>query len=104
VVLEFDVEGSPSLTPTQKRRIREHLATRIALDGRLRVRCQRHRSQVANRREAVERFVTLLRQALKPRPRRVRTRVPQGERQRRLDSKRRRGQQKRGRRPPRQDD
>lgn len=104
VVLEFDVEGSPSLTPTQKRRLREQLSTRIALDGRLRIRCQRHRSQAANRREVVERFVALLQQALKPRRRRVKTRVPRAERTRRLESKRKRGQQKRARRRPPLDD
>ena len=100
VVLEFDVDGSPSLTSTQKRRIREHLATRIALDGRLRIRSQRHRSQAANRREVIERVVDLLQQALKPRPRRVKTRVPRAERTRRLDSKRKRSEQKRQRKRP----
>jgi len=104
IVLEFDVDASPSLTSTQKRRIREHLATRIALDGRLRIRCQRHRSQAANRREVVERFVALLQQALKPRARRVKTRVPRGQRARRLDSKRKRSEQKRQRRSPGHDD
>jgi ribosome-associated protein len=104
ILLEFDVDSSPSLTTTQKRRIREHLSTRIALDGRLRIRCQRHRSQAANRREVVERFVALLQQALKPRPRRVKTRVPRGERARRLDSKRKRSEQKRRRRRPGHDE
>jgi len=104
VVLEFDVDGSPSLTSSQKGRIREHLATRIALDGRLRIRCQLHRSQAANRREVVERFVALLQQALKPRRRRVKTRVPRAERTRRLESKRKRGLQKAQRRRPPPDD
>jgi ribosome-associated protein len=104
IVLEFDVDGSPSLTETQKRRIHEHLATRITLDGRLRLRCQRHRSQAANRREVVERFVALLQQALKPRARRVKTRVSRTERARRLESKRKRSEQKRRRRRPGQDE
>lgn len=100
VVLEFDIDASPSLTDSQKQRIRRHLATRIARDGRLRIRCQRHRSQAANRREVVERFVALLQEALRPRARRVRTRVPASERARRLEAKRRRGEQKRRRRLP----
>ena len=104
VVLEFDVDGSASLSPTQKRRIHERLATRIARDGRLRIRCQRHRSQAANRREVVERFVALLQQALKPRRRRVRTGVPAAERARRLEAKRKQGLQKRQRRRPSLDD
>jgi ribosome-associated protein len=100
VVLEFDVEASPSLTTSQRQRIRRHLATRIGRDGRLRIRCQRHRSQAANRREVVQRFVALLQEALKPRARRVKTRVPASERTRRLEAKRRRGEQKRRRRRP----
>jgi ribosome-associated protein len=104
ILLEFDVDGSPSLTPTQKRRIHQHLATRITVDGRLRIRCQRHRSQSANRREVVERFVALLQEALKPRTRRVKTRIPRTQKTRRLDSKRKRGEQKRRRRRPAHDE
>ena len=104
VVLEFDVSASPSLSASQKQRILRHLAARIARDGRLRMRCQRHRSQAANRREVLQRFVALLQDALRPRTPRVRTRVPASERARRLESKRRRGEQKRGRRRPEEGD
>jgi ribosome-associated protein len=98
VTLWFDVERSPSLDNDQRRRIRSRLATRINRDGVLRVACQRHRSQAANRREAIERFVELVRAALRrPRPRR-KTAVPPEERHRRVEAKRRRGRIKRDRR------
>lgn len=97
VILRFDVAGSPSLNAAQKRRIRRRLSTRINHAGELRVVCGRHRSQAANRREAVERFVGLLREALKRRKRRVATAIPEPERRRRLEAKRRRGQVKRER-------
>lgn len=100
IVLEFDLAASPSLSSAQKRRIRERLGTRISEKGRMRLSCQRHRSQAANRREVVERFANLLREALKPRRRRVRTRIPADERRRRLEQKRRRAQLKRQRKPP----
>ena len=104
VTLYFDLDGSPSLTEAQKRRVRARLATRVGRDGRLRVVCQIHRSQAANRREAVERFATLLRGALKRRRRRRKTGVPSAERRRRLEEKRRQGQLKRLRSRRVQDD
>jgi ribosome-associated protein len=69
VILEFDVEGSPTLSSSQRQRIRDRMGARLGRDGRLRLSCQRHRSQAANRREVVERFANLLREALKPRRR-----------------------------------
>jgi len=100
VTLHFDVDRSPSLSDEQREVLRRRLATRISKDGRLRVVAQRHRSQAANRDEAVERFVALLRAALAPRTPRRATRVPVGERRRRVDDKRRRAEVKKGRSRP----
>ena len=98
VSLIFDVNASPSLSPEQKRCIRRRLATRVTRAGILRVSCQVHRSQAANRRTAVERFAALLAAALTRRRRRVPSAVPGGEKRRRLESKRRRARLKRDRR------
>jgi len=95
VTLLFDVDGSPSLSETQKLRIRSHLATRINKDGVLRVVSQRYRTREGNRRAAIERFEELLAEALRPRRVRRKTRVSAAERRRRVDSKRRRGDVKR---------
>jgi ribosome-associated protein len=100
VTLRFDVAGSPSLTEEQRERVLRRLATRINKDGVLRVVSQRHRTQEANRRAAVERFHELLAEALRPRRVRRKTRVPRAARRRRLESKRRRGEVKRLRRKP----
>jgi len=100
VTLRFDVRGSRSLDVWQRRRILTRLATRIGKDGRLRVVCGRHRSQAANRAEAIGRFVALLAEALRPRKRRVETNVPPSERRRRVEQKRRRGARKRERAVP----
>ena len=97
VTLCFDVEGSPSLGPGQRARIREALATRITSDGVLRVTSRRHRTQVANRRAVTERFVELLRDALAPRKTRKPTRATRASKERRLKSKRQRGDIKKGR-------
>lgn len=97
VTLRFDVVNATSLSSAQKKRIQRYLASRISKDGILQVVSQRHRSQSANRRAAVERFVDLIRQALKRVPPRKRTQVPHAVKKRRLEEKRIRGQLKRRR-------
>ena len=95
VTLRFDLWGSPSLGEEQKRRIAEALATRITRDGVLTMHARRHRSQAMNREELVGRFAELLREALRPRRVRRKTRPSRAAKKRRLDDKRRRGEQKR---------
>jgi len=97
VVLRFDVDGSPSLTEAERERIRERLATRISREGVLWVVSQKHRTQAANRRAAVERFAGLLEEALRPVRRRRPTRVPEAVREARLREKRHRSRLKRER-------
>jgi ribosome-associated protein len=97
VTLLFDVAHSRSLSDRQRARIRGRLATRINRGGVLRVVCQKHRSQSANREEARERFAGLLREALRERPRRKKAGVPRSVVERRLEQKRRRSGLKRER-------
>ena len=104
VTLLFDLEASPSLSPSQKARLRRRLAARINKEGLLRVTSQRHRTQAANRKAATERFVELVRAALRRRRRRIATRPGAAARARRLDAKRRRGRLKAERRRPTADD
>jgi ribosome-associated protein len=90
----FDVEGSPSLTPAQKRRV-------VARSGPvLRAVAQDERSQARNRELAVERLVAKLAEALRVERRRVPTRPTGASRERRLAEKRRRARLKRHRAPP----
>jgi ribosome-associated protein len=91
VTVLFDVAGSPSLSDEQKQQVLSGLWTRIDGRGVLRVASQKHRSQEANRRAAVERLQELVQDALKPRPVRRKTKVPTAVRERRLQNKRRRG-------------
>jgi ribosome-associated protein len=90
----LDVEASSALTKVQKRRV-------VAKAGpTLRAAAQDERSQWRNRELAVERLVEQLRDALKVRRRRVATKPTKASRERRLESKKRRAQTKRLRRPP----
>lgn len=104
VTLLFDVDASPSLSNPQKALVRRRLATRINKRGILRVVSQRHRTQAANRQAATERFVELLRAAVRRRRRRVATRPGARARARRLEDKRRRSRLKAERRRPTGDD
>ena len=100
VTLLFDVEASPNLTERQRERLREKLATRIGRDGILRVVSQKHRTQKANREAALERFITLLAGALKPRRRRRTTVIPRGVKEERLRAKKQRSRIKKARARP----
>ena len=104
VTLLFDVQASTVLTADQKRRVRQKLATRIDREGRVRVRCGRHRSQAMNREETIRRLSELIRKALRRERRRVATRPSGAERKRRLKDKRKRADIKRGRKAPGADD
>jgi ribosome-associated protein len=100
VELRFDLAGSPSLTPEDKARAMRRLGPRLDSGGVLRVVAQSSRSQLANRRAATERFAELLAAALhRPTPRRP-TRPSRAAAARRVETKRRRGDTKRLRRPP----
>ena len=104
VTLLFDVQASTVLTADQKRRVRRKLATRIDREGRVRVRCGRHRSQAMNREETIRRLSELIRKALRRERRRVATRPSGAQRKRRLKDKRKRADIKRGRKAPGGDD
>ena len=88
VTLSFDVRGSAVLSEEQKRKIMGRLATRISKEGILQVVSQRTRSQELNRLDALARFSELLRRVLTPQMPRIKTRVSQAAKQRRVDEKR----------------
>ena len=90
----FDVESSSALTDLQKRRV-------ITKAGpMLRAVAQDERSQLRNRELATERLAEQLRAALKVERRRVPTRPSKAAKERRLESKKRRGETKKLRKPP----
>jgi len=94
VTVLFHVAGSLSLSEEQKQQVLDRLAGRIDKEGVLHVASQKHRSQEANRRAAVERLQELVREALAPVPVRRRTRVPGAARERRLQEKKQRSDRK----------
>lgn len=97
VELVWDVAAT-SLPTTVRARLLERLSGRLTDDGVLVVVAAEHRSQLQNRRAARERLAQLIRSAaLPPPPKRRPTRPTLGSKRRRLDTKKRRGEVKRGR-------
>ena len=101
-VLRLPIDRLP-VDEAALRRVRDRLGSRVTIDGTLLIRSSEARSQLANRRNAIDRAVSLLAAALRPRRRRRPTRPTRGARERRIAEKRRRGEQKRARRPPQPD-
>ncbi len=91
VTVFFDVSNSSVLSDEQKRRILDRLASRVSREGVLRVVSQQARTQLANRRAALERMAELIRGALAERRTRVPTAPGRAARDERLAEKKRRG-------------
>lgn len=90
VQLRFDARHSPSLPGDVRARLERLAGKRLTREGVIVITAQRHRTQERNRQDALDRLVTLIREASTiPVPRR-KTRPSRASRERRLESKRRR--------------
>ncbi len=91
VQLRFDVRHSPSLSHDVRLRLERLAGKRLTKDGVLVIIAQRYRTQERNRADALERLTALIREAaVRPAPRKA-TKPTKASRQRRLESKKRRG-------------
>lgn len=95
--LVWHVGSSDALGPRQRQRVLGALRNRIDGSGRLRLTSDRHRSQLQNRNDVIERFAALVAQALVPPKPRVGTKPTRAGTERRLQDKKRRSEIKRGR-------
>lgn len=93
VELRFDIQGS-SLDPGVKARLVAAAGKRVSSDGVLLIDSREHRSQAQNRAAARARLAELLERASKPPTPRRPTKPSRASREKRLDSKRQRGQVK----------
>jgi ribosome-associated protein len=96
--LRFDVRRSPSLPEAVRLRLEGIAGSRLTKDGEIVLTAANFRTQEANRRDAIDRLVRLIRQAAIERPVRKPTRPTLGSKQRRLTGKAKRGEVKRQRR------
>jgi ribosome-associated protein len=98
VELTWDVAGSPTLPPFLRDRAVARLAGRL-VDGSITVTASEFRSQLRNRAAAAARLAALIAAAIAAPPQvRRATRPSRGSVERRIATKKRRGQLKRGRR------
>jgi ribosome-associated protein len=97
VQLRFNVFASPSLPWNVRERLIKLAGNRVTANGDLIITAQRYRTQVRNRADAREKLAALIRAAAhRPKPRR-KTRPSAAVKRRRLETKRRHGETKRGR-------
>jgi ribosome-associated protein len=97
VELRFDLMASECLTAPVRARLKRLAGRRLTKEGVLVIRAERHRTQELNRADARERLIELVRQATIVPKRRIATRPTKASKERRLESKTRRGEIKRHR-------
>jgi ribosome-associated protein len=93
VHLQFDI-GASSLPPFYKQALLTLRDHRISREGVITIKAQQHRTQERNREEALERLRVLIQSVAIPRKTRRPTKPTKGSKQRRLESKTKRGQLK----------
>ncbi len=98
VIVRFDVAKSRVLSEGQRARLLAKLASRLTNEGDLVVRSSRHRERERNRKDALERLAQIVREGLHTERPRKPTRPTKGSKERRMATKRRRGDVKRRRR------
>lgn len=95
--LRFDVIASSSLPQGAKERLKHLAGRRLTTEGILIIDARRYRTQEQNRSDAIARFDILLRRALQEPKLRLPTKATPGSRERRLASKKKKGDIKRSR-------
>lgn len=96
--LRFDAQNSNSIPLRLKQKLSRISDHRITDDGVIVIKSQAYRSQDRNRQAALSRLEELLISALREPKRRIKTKVSRKAKQKRLDSKARRGALKKTRR------
>ena len=89
VTLAFDIQDSEGLSETEKERLFEKLAAQINKDGILKISCESTRSQLNNKILVVEKFYSLLEEALIIRKKRKPTKISKAQKEERLKQKKR---------------
>ena len=98
VIGYFDIPASQLLSEPQKQILLQKLSNRINNEGQLIVKSQTHRSQFANKDEVIEKINELVEHALKKKKPRIATRPSKHAKEKRIESKKKKGEIKGGRR------
>jgi len=95
--LRFDMRGSPSLRDPVKLRLERIAGAKLTKDGVIVITANRFRTQEANRKDAIDRLVEMIREAAHQPKFRIATRPTKAAKRRRVESKVKRGSLKRTR-------
>jgi len=95
--LRFDIAASTAFDDEQRSRLLAMHDQRISKDGLVIIKSQRYRSQDKNRRDALDRLVELIQKGLHREKPRKKTRLSKKAKQKRVDTKTRRGRLKEAR-------
>ena len=98
VQLRFDARRSPSLPNAVATRLIKLAGKRATLEGEIVMTANQHRTQEANRKDAVDRLIELIRQATVVQKKRVKTKPSKSAKRERTDAKTKRGAVKNKRR------
>ncbi len=103
VSLRWNIRDSIAITPLQRTRLMQKLASRLTLEGELLIHVDSERSQIRNRDIARERLAYIVLEALKVAKKRVATKPTRGAKERRIAAKKRDSRIKSGRSRPQMD-
>ena len=103
VSLRLDVARVAGMDHAMRTRLARLAGRRLTEDGVLVIKAQEHRTQSANREDALQRVVALLREAAIVPRKRIATRATRGSQMRRLETKKRHADTKRQRRSAAED-
>lgn len=98
IELSFDIPASELLTEEQKTILLSKLASRLTVDGVLRITEEGDRSQHVNRENVFVKLYAILEKALKPVKKRKKTKIPKSVKENRLKKKKLKGETKKLRR------
>ena len=85
--LYFSIPNSQILDDVTKQKLLEALSTKLDSEGTLRVTASKERSQAANKKIAIEKFIAFIQAALKPKKKRRPTKPSKAARESRLEQK-----------------
>ncbi|HMH34542.1 MAG TPA: alternative ribosome rescue aminoacyl-tRNA hydrolase ArfB [Puia sp.] len=94
----FHIGQSRLLTGEQKEMLHKKQVNKINSEGYLQVRSQQHRSQLSNKKEVIRKMNELIERSLKKEKKRIATKPSKAAQQKRIESKKKLGEVKDGRR------
>ncbi len=97
VLASFHIDASVLLSTDQKNMLKEKLSNRISKEGYLQVKVQTHRTQYANKEEAIRKINRMICQALEKKKPRIATQASRASKEKRLEWKRKQADQKKSR-------